>query len=441
MNFFYFLNNLFLKTNYACSIVSLILSSLIFYLVFTHIFKTTENKKYLKYLFIILNSCVFSLSTIFLNSIFSQAIIIVCTTLSFAIIFKESFSKIFIYSIIFSIILLNLETLILRPVSYFLNSDYNNLTQVPIFILALVFCYFIDLFISYFIGKKIKINSIEFTKNFKITAEICTIFLIDLFLTFQLLDIIFNYITITNYYILLFLFIIINFYYCISVSNILKTLKLEANNQKILNLELHNQSISAAYDETRTFKHDSNNIFQAIGGYIYNNDIDGLKEYYSQLFPEIKNINNLSKLNPSLVNNPAIYGLLVEKHFKAYNYNVDINLDILLDLNTLNVKIFEFTRILGILVDNAIETAKDCSEKIVNICFKKQNNKQLLIVENTYSNKEICIDKIFEKGFSTKPNNTGLGLWEVRKILNKNSNLNLYTSKNNDFFMQQLEIY
>ena len=410
-------------------------------MVFTHIFKTTENKKYLKYLFIILNSCVFSLSTIFLNSIFSQAIIIVCTTLSFAIIFKESFSKIFIYSIIFSIILLNLETLILRPVSYFLNSDYNNLTQVPIFILALVFCYFIDLFITYFIGKKIKINSIEFTKNFKITAEICIIFLIDLFLAFQLLDIIFNYITITNYYILLFLFIIINFYYCISVSNILKTLKLEASNQKILNLELHNQSISAAYDETRTFKHDSNNIFQAIGGYIYNNDIDGLKEYYSQLFPEIKNINNLSKLNPSLVNNPAIYGLLVEKHFKAYNYNVDINLDILLDLNTLNVKIFEFTRILGILVDNAIETAKDCSEKIVNICFKKQNNKQLLIVENTYSNKEICIDKIFEKGFSTKPNNTGLGLWEVRKILNKNSNLNLYTSKNNDFFMQQLEIY
>ena len=123
MNFFYFLNNLFLKTNYACSIVSLILSSLIFYLVFTHIFKTTENKKYLKYLFIILNSCVFSLSTIFLNSIFSQAIIIVCTTLCFAILFKESFSKIFIYSIIFSIILLNLETLILRPVSYFLNSD------------------------------------------------------------------------------------------------------------------------------------------------------------------------------------------------------------------------------------------------------------------------------------------------------------------------------
>lgn len=441
MQFFYFLNNQFLKTNYTFSNISIIILSLLFYLVFSYFFKTTENKKYLKYLFIFVNSCVFSLSTIFINSIFSQVIVILFTTLSYTIIFKKSFIKVFIYSIIFTIILLNLESLILRPISYFLSSNYNTLIKMPLFILVLAFCYFIDLYITYLVGNKLNINSIEFPKNFKITAEVSTIYIIDLLLAFQLLDILFNFITKNNYFILLFLFIIINFYYCISISNILKTLKLEATNQKILNLELYNKSISAAYDETRTFKHDSNNIFQAIGGYISTNNMPGLKEYYNQLFPEIKNINNLSKLNPTLVNNPAIYGILVEKHFKASNYNVDLNLDILLDLNTLNVKIFEFTRILGILVDNAIETAKDCSEKIVNICFKKQNNIQLLIIENTYSNKEVCIDKIFEKGFSTKPNNTGLGLWEVRKILNKSSNLNLYTSKNNDFFMQQLEIY
>ncbi|MGN1299149.1 MAG: sensor histidine kinase [Candidatus Scatovivens sp.] len=255
------------------------------------------------------------------------------------------------------------------------------------------------------------------------------------------MDILFNFVTSTNYYILLFFFFVLNFYYFISISNILKTLNINLNNQKILNLELYNKSISSAYDETRTFKHDSNNIFQALSGYITNNDFNGLKEYFWQVFPEIKNINNLVKLNPTLVNNPAIYGLLAEKHFKAEKYNVTLNLDIMLDLNTLNMKIFELTRILGILVDNAIETAKDCSEKKVNVCFKKGNNRQILIVENTYSNKDVCIDKIFEKGYSTKPNNTGLGLWEVRKILNKNSNLNLYTSKTNDYFMQQLEIY
>lgn len=45
------------------------------------------------------------------------------------------------------------------------------------------------------------------------------------------------------------------------------------------------------------------------------------------------------------------------------------------------------------------------------------------------------------KGFSSKPNNTGLGLWEIRQILKRNNNLNLFTTKNSEFFKQQLEIY
>ena len=57
--------------------------------------------------------------------------------------------------------------------------------------------------------------------------------------------------------------------------------------------------------------------------------------------------------------------------------------------------------------------------------------------------KDVDTDKIFEKGESskTKQGNTGLGLWNIRQILNKNNNLNLFTSKNNQFFRQQFEIY
>ena len=149
----------------------------------------------------------------------------------------------------------------------------------------------------------------------------------------------------------------------------------------------------------------------------------------------------MSKLNPELINNPAIYSILADKHFKAEKFNVNLNLEILMDLNSFNEKIYEITRILGILLDNAIETAKDCDDKTINVIFKQSNYRQIIKIENTYTNKEICIDKIFDKGYSTKPNNTGLGLWEVKKILSKNENLNLFTSKNNDFFMQQLEIY
>ena len=120
-----------------------------------------------------------------------------------------------------------------------------------------------------------------------------------------------------------------------------------------------------------------------------------------------------------------------------------MNINVFLDLNKLNMKIYEFTRILGILLDNAIEAAKDCDEKIINIEIRKETkkNRQILIIENTYSNKDVDTDKIFEKKYSTKLGNSGLGLWEVRQILKKSTNLNLFTTKNDTFFKQQLEMY
>lgn len=115
----------------------------------------------------------------------------------------------------------------------------------------------------------------------------------------------------------------------------------------------------------------------------------------------------------------------------------------LLDLTTLKMKIYEFARILGVLLDNAIEASSECSEKIINITFRNdmRNNRQLILIENTYNNKDVDTEKIFQKGISEKENHTGLGLWEVRKIIKKNNNANLFTSKTTRFFSQQLELY
>lgn len=74
----------------------------------------------------------------------------------------------------------------------------------------------------------------------------------------------------------------------------------------------------------------------------------------------------------------------------------------------------------------------DTSKQIVNI-----------IIENSYSNKDIDINRISEKGFTSKSETSGshgLGLWKVANILKKYDNLNLYTSKDNSIFKQVLEI-
>lgn len=237
-------------------------------------------------------------------------------------------------------------------------------------------------------------------------------------------------------------------YFCINLYSLFRTSKLEETKQLLETEKMYNKNLNTLYDNIRGFKHDFNNIVQAIGGYLSTNNIDGLKVYYKDLLEECQINNNLAVLNPELINNPAIYSLLADKYNKAEEDNIKLNLEVMADLSNLNIKTYELTRILGILFDNALEAASKCDKKIVNISFRNDtsHNKILIIIQNTYKNKDINIDEIFEKGYSSKENidekhSHGLGLWEVRKYLKKNTNLDLYTTKNDEFFTQQFEIY
>ena len=236
-------------------------------------------------------------------------------------------------------------------------------------------------------------------------------------------------------------------YFFISIYSLLNTTKLATTSQNLKEAQLHLKSLTLLHDTMRGFKHDFHNIVQSIGGYIETENMEGLKKYYSQLLKDCNRVNNLTALNPTIINNPAIYNIMAAKYHKADEIGVQINLGIFVDLNEFekHMKIYEFTRILGILMDNAIESASECKDKLIHVSFKKEENRNRLVmaIENTYANKDIDIDRIFEKDFSTKSKktNSGLGLWEVRQILKKNNNLNLFTTKNEEYFVQQFEIY
>ena len=236
-------------------------------------------------------------------------------------------------------------------------------------------------------------------------------------------------------------------YFFISIYSLLNTTKLETTSQNLAEAQLYNKTLILLHDKMRGFKHDFHNIVQGIGGYISTNDMEGLKKYYSQLLKDCDQVNNLTALNPSIINNSAIYNVMAAKYHRADELGVQINLAIFMDLNEIeqHMKIYEFTRILGILMDNAIEATAECKDKVIHVTFRKEENRKrmVMIIENTYLNKDVDIDRIFDKDFSTKSKetNSGLGLWEVRQVLKKNNNLNLFTTKNEEFFVQQFEIY
>lgn len=231
-------------------------------------------------------------------------------------------------------------------------------------------------------------------------------------------------------------------FFCISLYTTFKSNELEATKIDLENSKLYNKSLSLLMDNLRVFKHDYNNVIQAIGGFLYSDKIDDLRDYYKKILKDCESANSLTTLNPEIINNPAIFGLIGSKYHIANSKDVKINLTVLMDLTIISTDIYKLTKILGILLDNAIEAASLCENKYVNIILREDGNhkKQLFIIENTYTNKDVDIGKVFEKDFSTKETKSGLGLWEVSNIVIKNKKLFLDTFKTNELFRQQLEI-
>ena len=158
----------------------------------------------------------------------------------------------------------------------------------------------------------------------------------------------------------------------------------------------NNRILQALQDDLRGFRHDFSNIMCTIGGFVQVKDMDGMARYYSQIQKDVTKINNLGALNPDSINNPAVFTLIASKYSKALEHGIEMNINVFLNLNTLNMKIYEFTRALGILLDNAIEAAKECDEKIINLEIRKESkrNRQILLIENTYNNKDVDTEKI-----------------------------------------------
>ena len=208
-------------------------------------------------------------------------------------------------------------------------------------------------------------------------------------------------------------------------------------------LEEKNKNLLEVTDNMRCFKHDFNNIIQAIDGYIYLDDMKSLQVYFKSLVNECNHIKVVDSINCKIIENPAICGVLLNKYRIAEENNIEMNIDILASLKELNEKSYVVSRMLGILLDNAIEATKECEEKLINFEVIKdiKNNKLVIKVENTYENKDVDTSKIFEKNYTTKKGNTGLGLWKIHDILKKDTSLDLFTTKDEKMFKQKLEIY
>ena len=360
------------------------------------------------------------------------------------IIFSNPFLKSVISSVLALAIYNLINILMVNPFITIFNINSDQLNSILIYKLCYLIIMYIITIICIIILKK---KNLVFQFSDNIDRKNRNIIIANLL--FGILAIIIQSVTLFYYVdtlpvIITFLsFISLLAYFAISIYSLTRIFKLILTTQKLESAEEYNRSLRILHDSVRGFKHDFDNIVTTIGGYVKTNDMSGLKDYYLQLEDDCQRVNNLYLLNPDVINNDGIYNLLTKKYHEADSKNIKVNMTFLLDLSTLHMKIYEFARILGILLDNAIEASNECDEKIINLDFRddSKNSRQIIRIENTYKNKDVDTEKIFEKGISSKENHTGLGLWEIRKLVKKNNNINLFTSKTDKYFSQQLEIY
>ena len=200
-----------------------------------------------------------------------------------------------------------------------------------------------------------------------------------------------------------------------------------AQNQQ---LQEYLQNMEQQYQELRHFKHDYQNMLLALEGFAKNDNQQEFKDYYQQLVKQRPHTENLEKLTIShidYIKNEPLRGLIVQKFFAAKQDNIQLQLEIDQDIKIHNTDILSIVRILGILLDNAIEQTTRESEKIVQCAFNYMDNKVIEITIANPATNLFNIDQLFTNGYTTKKGHNGFGLTNVQKLIKQNKKLFLET--------------
>lgn len=209
---------------------------------------------------------------------------------------------------------------------------------------------------------------------------------------------------------------------------------------------LHNEyvtSLEAINRDMQKFRHDYLNILITMEGYIAKRDIDELEVYFNNKIVKAEHdtlVKSLVMKNVSNLEVLELKGLLLTKLLLAVEKNITVQIEIPEMITFIPIDVIDFSRILGIFIDNAIEASESADIPTINIAIlRTSQNSILFVVQNSFSG-EIDINQIYKNNFSTKNDNRGFGLKNALEIINGYSNVFLSTRVENEMFIQEVEL-
>ena len=219
------------------------------------------------------------------------------------------------------------------------------------------------------------------------------------------------------------------------------------DNLKVTAME--NQSLAAyssglekSMDDIKNIKHDVKNIFLTMGNYVERSGDKEMQEFYSKKISpfavdEIAKSDLLGKL--AGLDNEQLKAFMFYKASQAIEHDVDVELEILESSGIFQIEFIDLVRILGILLDNAIEECVEIPNGKVFIKISGNNEMISYVIKNTV--RQEIKEKGIRLGISTKGKGRGKGLVGIRSILSKYSTVLLNSYFAEGQFVQNLVIH
>ncbi|NYS23161.1 GHKL domain-containing protein [Leuconostoc sp. DB-1] len=246
----------------------------------------------------------------------------------------------------------------------------------------------------------------------------------------------------------------VNMFFVISLISLLVYLKNTTQNyfnfqlaqqkqQQLDHLTTYTTQIEDLYKSINGFRHDYANLIVSLETSIQAGDINQIRSIYEDVLknsPNVLNHGNHTLGSLTKIDIPAIKSILSNKIILALEKGIHIEFEIEQKWSTCHVDVFDYIRMLGILLDNAIEASEACSMAFINIAFITDNIKQehRLIIENSTNQEFINIGHIFQDGVTSKGANRGIGLSNMQHILSNYEQAHIETEYSNYRFRQTL---
>ncbi len=423
-------------------IVGVIFINLFQAFVFASIASIIQKYKYTKrdYVLIFIGIVIPSMVFYFLFERYSLFYLI----FAFFIFYYKRLKIIGVLSVLVTVIVLILSDFISSwAYAYMSTLNVNFYTANVFYAIIFVLCCYLFSIILVFLFNKFKLSWLHLNKLYLsiLIAFLATVFYVFFFLTPKSVASFNEFKSIGTFYFLLFSAIAILIF--MTTITIAREISYRHKKQEAEDYYKYTLEMEKVNNRMRKFRHDYINILATMSEYLREDDLEGLKTYYHNNINPLKGhfetnslkLNGIEKLKVR-----EIKGVITTKILSAQENNIEISVEVADEITSINMEIIDLSRVLGIIMDNAIEASLTVEDPMIQIAFIKTETSVLIIIMNKAPKNMPKLHTLFQEGFSTKGKNRGIGLSTLKEITDKTENVLLDTTIENQYFIQKIEV-